>query len=191
MSLANVGDTFDVRDILYPMSNSGRGRARGIELFAEKRSATGWFGQANVAVSRSLHAGLDGELRPGAFDRPFVFNLIGGKRIARSWDVSVRTAYLAGRPYTPFREDLSKEQRRGIFDLGRVNTLRYRPFFSLDLRVDRVFLVRDKPLVVYLGVQNVTGRRNATGVLWNRLMNEPSVGEGIGRFPLVGLEWVL
>lgn len=191
VSLANVGDTFDVRDILYPMSNSGRGRARGIELFAEKRSATGWFGQANVAVSRSLHAGLDGELRPGAFDRPFVFNLIGGKRIARSWDVSVRTAYLAGRPYTPFREDLSKEQRRGIFDLGRVNTLRYRPFFSLDLRVDRVFLVRDKPLVVYLGVQNVTGRRNATGVLWNRLMNEPSVGEGIGRFPLVGLEWVL
>ncbi len=191
VSLANVGDTFDVRDILYPMANGGRGRARGIELFAEKRYEGNWFGQVNLAYSRSLHAGIDGVMRPGAFDRPFVFNLIGGKRIGRKWDLALRAAYLTGRPYTPFREDLSQQQRRGIFDLARVNALRYSPFFTLDARVDRVFRVRDKRLVLYVGIQNVTGRRNATGVLWNRLTNRPSVGDGIGTFPLVGLEWEL
>ncbi len=189
VSFANVGDTFDVRDILYPMTSAGRGRARGIEFFAEKKYAGDWFGQLNLAYSRSKHAGLDGELRPGAFDRPFVFNMVGGKRVGRKWEAAVRFAYLTGRPYTPFRRDLSEEQRRGIFDLDRVNALRYAPFVTLDVRLDRTFRIGEQVVVVYLGVQNVLGRENATNVLWNRVTNRPRFGEGIGRFPLVGMEW--
>ena len=98
VSLANVGDTFDVRDILYPMTSAGRGRASGFELFAEKEFARKWFGQINLAYSRARHAGLDGKLRPAAFDRPFVFNAVGGRRIRRKWEVAFRTAYLTGRP---------------------------------------------------------------------------------------------
>ena len=49
LSFANVGDTFDVRDILYPMASAGRGRANGIEFFAEKKFAGSWFGQVNLA----------------------------------------------------------------------------------------------------------------------------------------------
>ena len=191
VSLANVGDTFDVRDILYPMTSAGRGRTRGIELFAEKRYDGDWFGQVNLAYSRARHAGLDRVLRPGAFDRPIAFNLVGGKRIGRKWEAAVRYSYLSGRPYTPFREDLSEAQRRGIFDLERVNALRYAPFVTLDLRLDRTYKVGDQVAVVYFGLQNVLGRRNDLGVLWNRLTNGPSVGEGTGRFPLVGLEWFL
>ena len=191
VSLANVGDTFDVRDILYPMTSAGRGRARGVEFFAEKRYAGVWFGQVNLAYSRAKHAGLDGVLRPGAFDRPVVFNMVGGKRVGRNWELAVRVSYLTGRPYTPFRLDLSEAQRRGIFDLDRVNALRYEPFATLDLRLDRTFRVGDQAVIVYVGVQNVAGRRNPTNVIWNRQTNQPSVGNGIGRFPLVGMEWAL
>ncbi len=189
VSLANVGDTFDVRDILYPMTSAGQGRTRGIELFAEKKYAGNWFGQVNLAYSRARQAGLDGKLRPGAFDRPFAFNLVGGKRLARKWEIALRAAYLTGRPYTPFHLELSEEQRHGIFDLERVNSLRYEPFITLDLRFDRSFQIGDQNVVVYAGVQNVTGRRNPTNVLWNPQTNRPTVGEGIARFPLVGMEF--
>ena len=189
LSFANVGDTFDVRDILYPMTSAGRGRAHGIELFAEKKFSARWFGQLNVAYSRARHAGLDGNLRPGAFDRPFAFNAVGGRRIGRKWEVAFRTAYLAGRPYTPFDIERSESQRRGVFDLDRVNTMRYDAYFTLDLRLDRTFLIRDQELLVYLGIQNVTGRRNQTTLLWNRVTNRPRFPTGLAQFLLVGLEW--
>ena len=189
LSLANVGDTFDVRDILYPMTSAGRGRASGIELFAEKKFARKWFGQVNVAFSKARHAGLDGVLRPGAFDRPFVFNAVGGRRILRKWEVAFRAAYLTGRPYTPFDLERSKAQRRGVFDLAAVNTERYDAFFSLDLRMDRTFSIRDQDVVVYGGVQNVTGRENVSSVNWNRVTNRPNELLGLSQVVLAGLEW--
>ncbi len=191
LSFANVGDTFDVRDILYPMTSAGRGRAHGIELFAEKKFSARWFGQLNVAYSRARHAGLDGKLRPGAFDRPFAFNAVGGRRIRRNWEVAFRTAYLTGRPYTPFDIERSESQRRGVFDLDRVNTMRYDAYFTLDLRLDRTFSIRDREVIVYAGLQNVTGRRNQTTLLWNRVTNRPRFPGGLSQFLLIGLEWNL
>ena len=189
LSFANVGDTFDVRDILYPMTSAGRGRATGIELFAEKKFAGTWFGQLNLAYSRARHGGLDGKLRPGAFDRPFAFNAVGGRRIGKKWELAFRTSYLSGRPYTPFNIESSESQRRGIFDLERVNSMRYDPFFTLDLRIDRTFSVKDQEVVVYYGLQNVTGRRNPTTLLWNRVTNRPRFSYGLSRLLLAGLEW--
>lgn len=80
VSLSNVGDTFNVRSILFPMTSAGRGRVRGIELFVEKKFTRKWFGQANLSWSRTRHAGLDGVFRPGSYDYPAVFNLVGGYR---------------------------------------------------------------------------------------------------------------
>ena len=120
LSFANVGDTFDVRDILYPMTGGGRGEARGLELFAEKKSGGKWFGQFNFAYSRARHAGLDGAMRArGRSTGRSRFNAVGGRRISRRLELGFRTAYLTGRPYTPFNLDLSEEQRRGVFDLER------------------------------------------------------------------------
>ncbi len=191
LSFANVGDTFDVRDILYPMVSAGRGQARGFEVFAEKKSGGTWFGQANLSYSKARHAGLDGVMRPGAYDRPLVFNAVGGRRIGRKWELGLRVAYLSGRPYTPFDLEISREQRRGVFDLGRVNQSRFEDYFSLDLRVDRSFRVKGKDVLVFVGLQNVTGRENATTLLWNRVTNAAEFPAGLTRFPLVGLEWSL
>lgn len=189
LSFANVGDTFDVRDILYPMASAGSGEARGVELFLEKKSGGSWFGQANLAYSRARHAGLDGIARPGAFDRPLAVNLVGGRRLGRKWEVAMRTTYLSGRPYTPFDLGVSRSQRRAVFDLGSVNALRFEAFFTLDLRLDYSFLVRDREVVAYVGLGNVTGRRNPAGIGWDRTGNVPRIQGGISRLPLVGLEW--
>lgn len=189
LSFANIGDTFDVREILLPLSSAGRGRAQGIELFMEKKFTDRWFGQANFAVSQARHGGLDGVLRPGSFDYPFVANFVGGYRLTKKWELSTRVAYLSGRPFTPFNETLSRAQRRGIFDLDRVNAERLPDYVRVDFRLDRTFTVRDKPLLVFLGIQNIINRRNVAGFTWNRRLNEVRENEQLGLFPLIGMEW--
>ena len=189
LSFANIGDTFDVRDILFPMASAGRGRAQGVELFIEKKFTRKWFGQANLSFSRARHAGLDEILRPGAFDYPAIFNVVGGYRFNRKWEVGVRSSYLRGRPFTPFDAGLSTEQRRGIFDLDRVNQERAPDFYRLDVRVDRTFTVRDKPLILFVGIQNVTGRNNFGGLDWDRRRNLQVFDDSLETIPIIGMDW--
>ena len=189
LSLANIGDTFDVRSILFPLTGAGRGRSKGIELFAEKKFTDRWFGQANLAFSKTRHAGLDTVLRPGSFDYPFVVNGVGGYRLNRNWEFSARASLLSGRPYTPFLLEASTQQRRGIFDLNRVNHERLPNYFRIDVRADRTFTVRDKPLLVFVGFQNVINRNNVAGYTWNRRSNTVELNEQLGIFPLIGMDW--
>jgi hypothetical protein len=189
LSLANVGDTFNVRQILFPMSSAGRGRVQGVEFFVEKKFTEKWFGQANLSFSSSKQAGLDEILRPSSFDYRRVFNLVGGYRLTKKWELSTRVAYLSGRPFTPFDEVNSIAQRRGIFDLNRVNGERLPDYFRLDIRADRTFTIRDKPLLVFFGLQNVTNRKNIAGYGWDRTVNGIELNEQLGVFPLVGMDW--
>jgi hypothetical protein len=190
LSLANIGDTFAVREILFPLVSEGRGRARGVELSVERRAAatSPWYSQANVAFSHARHAGRDGALRPGSFDYPFVANLLGGYRRG-DWEFSLRTTNLSGRPFTPFDEALSIAQRRSVFDLSRVNDQRGPDYFRLDVRVDRRFTIAAQPVTLFVGVQNLTNRTNVSGYSWNRRDNLPRTLEQQGIFPILGLDW--
>lgn len=189
LSLANIGDTFAVRDTLFPLVSAGRGSSRGIEFFAEKKFTTRWFGQANLAFLRSRQAGLDGVLRPSTFDYPVIFNVVAGYRWSPKWEFSMRSSYLGGRPFTPFDDLTSTRQRRGVFDLRRVNAERLPAYARVDLRVDRTFQFRGDPVLVFAGVQNVANRRNIGGITWNRGANRQEFAEQLGAFPLIGLDW--
>jgi hypothetical protein len=188
-SLSNAGDTFAVTDILLPYVSAGKGRARGIELLAEKKFGSRWYGQTNVSFSRTKFAALDGIFRPGTYDYPVIFNAVGGYKLTRKWDLSARIVYLSGKPYTPFNEALSKSEQRGIYDLGRINALRAPDYFRLDVRVDRTFLVRKKPLLVFAGVQNLTDRRNIAQQSWDRVLGTTRFNRQLGLFPTIGLDW--
>jgi TonB dependent receptor/Carboxypeptidase regulatory-like domain/TonB-dependent Receptor Plug Domain len=189
LSLANIGDTFNVREVLFPLTSRGRGYSQGIEVFVEKKLTDRLYGQGNLAFSRTRHAGLDGVLRPGSFDYPIVLNLVGGYRLSNRWEVSTRASWLSGRPYTPFDALLSSAQRREVYDLSRVNGLRAPDYSRLDVRVDRTFTVGGEPFVLFAGVQNVTNRRNFAGYEWNRRTNAEEFTEQQGLFPILGFEW--
>lgn len=188
LSLANVGDTFNVREVLFPMTSAGRGRAYGVEAFIEKAPGGRWYGQANLSFAKSEQAGLDKELRPGSFDYPFVVNVTGGLNLTPTWLASTRVSWLGGRPYTPFDDALSASVGRGIFDLARVNALRAPAYFRLDLRVQRTFAWR-RPFVLFAGVQNLTNRQNLSAYTWNRRTNTVRFQEQQGLFPILGFEW--
>ena len=189
LSLANVGDTFNVREVLFPLTSAGRGHAEGVEFFVEKRLTDKFYGQGNVAFSRTRHAGLDAVMRPGSFDYPVVFNLVGGYRASRAWEFSTRATWLSGRPYTPYDVDESTAQRRGIYDLADVNGERLPDYVRWDVRVDRTFALGDQPFVVFLGVQNLLNRRNVGSYQWNRRTNAEELGEQQGLFPILGLTY--
>lgn len=189
LSLASVGDTFSTRDILFPLTSAGRGWSQGIELFAEKKFTSRWFGQTNLAFSRTRVAGLDGVLRPGTYDYPYVFNLVGGYRLTPRWEVSTRYVRLGGRPYTPFNTAASQAQRRGIFDLTRVNAERSPDYSRFDIRADYTFRIREQNVLLFIGVQNLANRQNFAGVSWDRRNNRARFDDQLGIFPLIGLDW--
>ena len=191
LSLANIGDTFAVRDVLFPLVSTGSGEASGVELFAERRgtASSRWYGQANLAFSRARHAGADGVLRPGAFEYPVVMNALGSLRVRERWRVSTRVSFLSGRPYTPIDAGVSTAARRAIYDTAVVNSERSRAYFRTDIRVDRRFTVGGNPVFVFAGVQNATNRRNVAGYTWDRRNNRVKTQEQLGVFPILGLEW--
>ena len=189
VSLANIGDTFNVREILFPLTSAGEGYSEGVELFVEKRLTSKLYGQGNLSIARTRHAGLDGVLRPGSFDYPLVFNLLGGYRLSPSWELSARLSFLSGRPFTPYDQPISTQQRRGVYDLTRVNAERAPNYSRIDIRVDRTFSVSGQPLNVFFGVQNVTNRRNFASYNWNRRTNSQQFGEQQGLFPILGFDW--
>lgn len=189
LSLANLGDTFNVRDILFPMTSAGRGRAQGTEILVEKKFTAKWYAQANLSFSSATHAGLDGVQRPATFNYPRIFNLTGGYRFNAKWEFALRASYLSGRPYTPFDLPASQSQRRGIFDLRQPNSVRLPDYVRIDARVDRVFSFKGQPLRVFVGAQNIINRQNVAGYIWNRSSNEIQVNKQIGLFPLIGLDW--
>lgn len=189
VTLANIGDTFDVRESLFPLVSAGRGRSAGVEVLLEKRFTDRWFAQVNLAVSKTEHAGADGVLRPGAFDYPVVANVVGGYRVSDRWELAMRFSYLAGRPYTPYDEALSTAQHRGIYDLSQVNAVRAADYIRLDLRADYTVIRGERPLIVFAGAQNVTNRRNFSGYSWDRRNNRLRFDEQQGLFPLIGMEW--
>ena len=189
VSLANIGDTFDVREILFPLTSAGEGYSEGVEVFVEKRLTSKLYGQGNLSFSRTRHAGLDRVLRPGSFDYPFVFNLLGGYRLSPAWELSARLSFLSARPFTPYDQAVSTEQRRGVYDLTRVNAERAPDYGRVDIRVDRTVTVGGQPLNLFFGVQNVTNRRNFASYNWNRRTNTQQFGEQQGIFPILGLDW--
>jgi hypothetical protein len=191
LSLANIGDTFNVRDVLFPIESSGIGRSTGVEFSAERRAESGarWYGQANLAFSRARHAGNDGVLRAASFDYPVVANVDGAYRIDGRWTLSTRMTFLSGRPYTTIDQAASAIARRAIYDLTRVNSERAPAYFRLDLRIDRELRLGGNSAKIFAGAQNVTNRRNFAGFSWDRRGNVLRELEQLGVFPTLGLEW--
>ena len=189
LSLANVGDTFNTREVLFPMSSDGHGEASGLEFLFEKKPGGRWYGQANVSWSRARHAGLDGIMRPGSYDSPIIANVDGGVHLPARLLFTARMTYSSGRPYTPFDEAASIAAGRGVYDFDAVNGKRATDYFRLDVRAEHPFTVRTGELVLFGGVQNVTNRQNFSGYYWNRRGQFVQFQEQMGIFPIAGFDW--
>jgi hypothetical protein len=189
ISLASAGDDYGPSYYLFPMTSAGKGHARGIEFFIEKKLTSRLYGQVNFSVSRTLVAALDGVFRPGAFDSPRIFNATGGYRLTKNWEVAGRYVFLSGRPYTPFDQTLSQQQDRAIYDLSQVNVLRALSYQRLDFRFDRTLRLWEGSMDLYFGLQNAFNRKNFQAYTWNFRTNQQKFEHQLGIYPIGGFEW--
>ncbi|MGH9202436.1 MAG: TonB-dependent receptor plug domain-containing protein, partial [Vicinamibacterales bacterium] len=51
LSLANLGDTFNVLESLFPLTSAGFGHSQGVEFGLTKKDDGRWYGQLNLSVS--------------------------------------------------------------------------------------------------------------------------------------------
>ena len=192
VSLANLGGDFGVVGA-EPLLSEGEGRAYGLEVSAQKRLTSRFYGLGSYTLGWSEFTGADGVYRPSAWDVRHSVSATGGVRLGR-WEVGTRVTAQSGRPFTPYDLAASEAEyalsRRGVPDLDRLNSERTPAYARIDLRVDRRFaLGRRVNGVVYLDIQNVLDRENVFALQYTEDPAEPDrlrEQTNVGRLPTIG-----
>jgi hypothetical protein len=166
LSLANITNTFGQAFLMLPMTSKGRGLARGVELELDCRLSSHFSLTSAVTYSRSWYSGLDGVLRRGSFDLPFVANLAGNLRLGKTMMISSRYSVASGRPYTPDNLPLSTAQNRDVYDLSKINAARGPAYSRLDFRLEQSLPIGRGTLTWHVGLQNALGASNFYSYEW-------------------------
>jgi hypothetical protein len=185
LSLANIADTFGTSFLLFPMQSGGRGRTEGVELSTEVRPSSRLLFNATATYARAWYSGLDGILRRGNYDIPFVGNVTGLFRVGKSSSISARYSGASGRPYTPDNLAESLAQNRDVYDLRRVNEDRSATYGRLDIRFEQSRQTHYGVLSWNAGLLNVLNQKNFYAYIWEPRSGAavPSEQDQMPRFP--------
>ena len=157
ISLANLGADFNAIGNEM-VTSAGRGQTYGVEVFFQQKLVEKIFVVASYTYVRSLFSGVDGVLRPSAWDNRHLFSGLLGRKFKRGWEMGFRYRFAGGVPYTPF--DLAASQANflalgeGILDFSRLNTQRLEALNQFDYRVDKKYNFRRLTLDLFLDVRN-------------------------------------
>jgi len=166
---------------LDPLVSAGSGRARGAELFIQKKlSSVPCYGTASLSYSHSDFTALDGIRRPSRFDQRWILNLGGGYIFNEKWEISTRFRFATGRPYTPYEADYSRS-------IENYNSSRLRSNHFLDLRLDRRWILKNLALITYIDIQNIYNRPQYGVPVFNEFKGEIEQTQSIGILPSVGI----
>lgn len=166
LSLANITNTFGQAFLMFPMTSKGLGLARGIELGLDCKLSSRFSFTSAVTYSRSWYSGLDGVLRRGSFDLPFVANIAGNLRLGKTIIMSSRYSTASGKPYTPDDLPISTLQNRDVYDLSKMNALRGPIYSRMDFRVEQSHSFRRGVFTWHVGLQNALGTKNFYSYEW-------------------------
>lgn len=163
ISLANLGGAYGVVGNERVVSG-GKGESYGFELFVQQKLTRNFFIVGSYTYFYSKFAGLDGILKPSAWDNRHLLAVTLGKKFRKNYELGVKYRFQGGSPYTPFDELASRQNYltigEGTLDYNRLNTLRLRGFSQLDIRIDKKWNFRKTTFDLYLDVTNVLGTKN-------------------------------
>jgi hypothetical protein len=169
--------------------DTGKARARGIELMIQKKLAEDFYGLISTAYFQTQYRDQNGSWRNRVFDNRFIFSMEGGYKPNRNWEFSLRWIYAGGAPYTPFNIDASQMLHRAVLDENRINQARYPDYHSLNLRFDRRFHFHTTNLIFYFSAWNAYNRKNVATFFWNEKKNHSDTIYQWNLLPIIGLEY--
>jgi hypothetical protein len=106
---------------------------------------------------------------------------------AKTWTASALWRYSSGRPYTPYDVAASVKAGAGRYDRTKTNAYRYPAYHRLDLRAERVWVLRRTALTAFAEVDNVYNRDNIYLYEWSKGLKQPQPILQWGITPIAGV----
>ncbi|MFM7709324.1 MAG: TonB-dependent receptor [Ferruginibacter sp.] len=199
ISLANKGTEFGAIGN-EPVTQNGKGRAFGFELFAQQKLTKRLFGVFSYTFFNSEFTGVSGIYQPASWDNRHLISFTGGYKLNRNWEIGLKFRYQGAAPYTPFDATSSQlnylSQGVGVFDYSKVNSLRLPAFHAADLRIDKKWNFRKQTIDLFLDIQNLYGaasagipnytfQRNESNTAFLTTDNGPLQPDGSNAIPLI------
>jgi TonB family protein len=176
----------------YQYSNLGLGRAYGVEVMLRHAVTRDFFGWLAYTFNRSeqRRAGGDGyELT--TWDQTHILTAVASYRLPANFELGARMRYVTGRPTTPLQHTFdvySVDRNRFYGTFGLENSIRFKPFHQLDLRLERSWLFQRWTLSAYVDVQNVYNASNVEATFYDYRYRELFEVPGIPILPVVGVK---
>jgi hypothetical protein len=139
-------------------TNALRGSSRGVEVLAQRRSATGLSGWVSYAYSRTRYDDIATvETFAGDFDQRHTFNAYAQYRVSPVTSLSAKLRVGSNFPVPGYLE-----RRNGDLFVGAArNLVRLPRYARLDLRANRAFNFDTRRLTLFVEIVNVLGRANS------------------------------
>ncbi len=163
-SLANQGAGYAVAGA-SPVEFTGKGKAVGFEILNRWNLNTFKL-LASYTFVRSLFTDINGDYIPSSWDSKHLLTVTGTKELPKNWRIGFKWRFVGGLPYTPYDLETSANVQawnatgQAYPDYSKLNSLRFKPFHQLDLRIDKNFFFDKWALMLYLDIQNAYNFKN-------------------------------
>lgn len=181
--------TRDGEQVPEKLSNEGRGRVFGAEVFLEHQFANNMRGWISYTLSRAERKDPGGDYRPFDYDQTHIFAAVGSYVLPRNWEVGFRWRYVSGNLRTPVVGSVFHNDRDSYTPIyGAVNSDRLPDFHQLDLRVDKTWVFDTWKISGYLSLINSYYRKNPEDVNYNYDYSEENYVTGLPILPILGVK---
>jgi len=134
------------------------GRMYGLEIMLKHDQGKRFFGWIAYSLSRSERRDPHtGEWSLYGKDETHNLQLIGSYRLPKFWEIGCRVRFVTGDPTTPLT-GITYDETDGRFLAlqGPKNSARFDPFFQLDMRVEKKFMMKNWVYSMYLDFQDLS-----------------------------------
>ena len=171
------------------ITNNGRGRVYGADLFIRQELWKGFFGWISYTVSRSERKDdADEPWRVFRLDQTHIFTLIASYKLPRGFQLGLRFRVVTGNPVTPVRAAYFDNNDGSYTPLyGNVNADRLATFHQLDLRLDKSFTFKWWKLSIYLDIQNLYYAKNPEALAYSYDYAQSQPITGLPILPVFGI----
>ena len=164
-SLANQGAEYSSVAGASPAVFTGKGHAAGFEIL-NRVNYKKFTLLASYTFVRSLFTNMKGKLIPSSWDNRNLLTITGSQEFKRNWQFGFKWRFVGGLPYTPYDLKLSANvkawdaQGKPYLNYTELNSLRFKSFNQLDIRVDKYYFFKKWALMLYLDIQNILNFKN-------------------------------
>jgi TonB dependent receptor/CarboxypepD_reg-like domain/TonB-dependent Receptor Plug Domain len=198
ISIANKGTEFGAIGN-EAITQTGKGRAYGFELFAQQKLTDKLFGVFSYTLYWSEFTGLNNKYVAASWDNRQLISMTAGYKLPKNWEIGLKFRYQGAAPYTPYDELASRARYltlgTGVFDYAKINTMRLSAFNSADIRIDKKWNNKKTTYDFYIDITNFYGsvakeadlytfKRNAANTAFVTTDGMPIKSDGSNAIPV-------